>query len=67
MGDIIGLFAILLAIIIGVPIGFSLLIFIIRRIFLSISGETKRTPAKETLENSFGCIFLMIICIILIV
>lgn len=67
MGDIIELFVIALAIIIGVPVGLSLLIFAIRRIFLSVSGEATRTPAKDTLESSFGCVFLTILCIILIV
>lgn len=67
MGDIIELFVIALAVIIGVPVGLSLLIFAIRRIFLSVSGEAKRTPVKETLESSFGCVFMTILCIILIV
>ena len=67
MGDIIELFVIALAVIIGVPVGLSLLIFAIRRIFLSVSGEAKRTPGKETLESSFGCVFMTILCIILIV
>lgn len=67
MGDIIELFAIALAIIIGVPVGLSLLIFVIRRIILSASGEAKHTPAKETLESSFGCVFITILSIILFV
>lgn len=67
MGDIIELFIIALAVIIGVPVGLSLLIFAIRRIFLSVSGEAKRTPAKDTLESSFGCVFMTILCVILIV
>ena len=67
MGDIIELFVIALAVIIGVPVGLSLLIFAIRRIFLSVSGEATRTPAKDTLESSFGCVFITILCIILIV
>lgn len=54
MVEIIGLFAIGLAFIIGVPVGLSLIIFIIRRLFLSITGDARRTPAKETLESSFG-------------
>lgn len=67
MGDIIELFIIALAVIIGVPVGLSLLIFAIRRIFLSVSEEATRTPAKDTLESSFGCVFMTILCIILIV
>lgn len=67
MGDIIELFVIALAVIIGVPVGLSLLIFAIRRIFLSVSGEAMRTPAKDTLESSFGCVFMTILCVILIV
>ena len=67
MGDIIELFFIALAVIIGVPVGLSLLIFVIRRIFLSVSGEATHTPAKDTLESSFGCVFMTILCIILIV
>ena len=67
MGDIIELFVIVIAVIIGVPVGLSLLIFAIRRIFLSVSGEATRTPAKDTLESSFGCVFMTILCIILIV
>ena len=67
MGDIIELFVIALAVIIGVPVGLSLLIFVIRRIFLSVSGEATRTLAKDTLESSFGCVFMTILCIILIV
>lgn len=67
MGDIIELFVIVIAVIIGVPVGLSLLIFAIRRIFLSVSGEATRTPAKDTLESSFGCVFMTILCVILIV
>ena len=67
MGDIIELFVIALAVIIGVTVGLSLLIFAIRRIFMSVSGEATRTPAKDTLESSFGCVFMTILCIILIV
>lgn len=67
MGDIIELFVIALAVIIGVPVGLSLLIFAIRRIFLSVSGEAAHTPAKDTLESSFGCVFMTILCVILIV
>lgn len=63
MVEIIGLFAIGLAFIIGVPVGLSLIIFIIRRLFLSITGEARRTPAKDTLESSFGCVFMTIVYI----
>lgn len=63
MADIIGALFILAGFIIGI----ALLIFIIRRIFLSIKGEDKRVPMKDTLETSFGCVIITIMAITFII
>lgn len=67
MDDIIGALFILAGFIFGIPIGIALLIFIIRRIFLSITGEARRVPVKDTLETSFGCVIFTIMAIAFII
>lgn len=60
-------FILLAGIIFGIPIGIALLIFVIRRLFLSITGEAKSVPAKDTLETSFGCVIVTIMAIAFII
>ena len=57
----------LMAYIIGIPAGIALFVFIISRGYLTLTGEAKRTPVKETLENSFGCVIVSIIAITFII